>query len=88
MPFFIVEMPGIELSNVSDEMESIPITDIAELLLQQYVIISGTYYCYLLSFYVFYLINVNFDNRNHLLTFLSKKIYTELCLACYWFYRR
>ncbi|XP_065216565.1 guanine nucleotide exchange factor DBS-like isoform X2 [Planococcus citri] len=34
-------MPGIEIGNGSDEMESIPITDIAELLLQQYVIISG-----------------------------------------------
>lgn len=35
-------MPGVEITNGDDMESSISITDIAELLLQQFVIISGT----------------------------------------------
>lgn len=35
-------MPGIEIVNCGDEMENnVPITDIADLLFQQFVVISG-----------------------------------------------
>lgn len=38
----LVKMPGIEIVNCGDEMENnVPITDIADLLFQQFVVISG-----------------------------------------------
>lgn len=41
----LVKMPGIEIVHNEDEMENnVPISDIADLLFQQFVVISGKIY--------------------------------------------